>query len=137
MFISCELYTDKPITVLYSEFNLLFREAAFRAPTVFVLENLDTLIPKEKDGVDSTRSRAISELLGDLLHKYTRSFDIVAIATISKQNSLHDSFHQRHIFGKSIKLPAPSRIGREEVSYACINTGCLFFVFFFGSHFLV
>ncbi len=57
----CSPFSEERVPVLRARFSEWLNEAAWKAPSLLILDNIDRIIPAEMEHVDSQRSRQLAE----------------------------------------------------------------------------
>ncbi|KAG0174872.1 Peroxisome biosynthesis protein pex1 [Apophysomyces sp. BC1034] len=121
--INCAEIAEERVPTLKDTFQRWFDEAAWHAPSLIFLDDIDRLIPAEVEHADSTRSRHLAELFTRQAMTMTKRHSIMVIATSQQQQSVHPSLITNHMFSELRHLNPPSRDERKEIMHAIMSHG--------------
>lgn len=92
-----------------------------RAPSVLLLENLDTLAKSVSDhSQNGEYYNQISDIIKYMISMYTENCAISVIATVTNINNLNQRLYTsrgNHIFGKMYKIPDLTKVCDQEKVY--------------------
>lgn len=89
--------------------------AAFNAPSVVLLDDLDRIIPAEQEHSDSARSQLIAGYLVSIIRSHLTGRGVTIIATAQSKNSVNLSVVGSRIFEETLELKAPSKETRMQI----------------------
>ncbi|KAJ3044723.1 Peroxisome biosynthesis protein pex1 [Rhizophlyctis rosea] len=113
--INCEKLHNQPLGKVKEKLTDRFIEAAWHAPTVVLLDDLDRLIPAEQEHNRSANSRQLAEIFIDMAKRYHTRHRVMVIATSQHETSLHKSIITSYVFGRIVHLMSPDRIQRAQI----------------------
>ncbi|KAJ1024779.1 hypothetical protein NDA16_002819 [Ustilago loliicola] len=111
----CSPFSDERVPVLRARFSEWLNEAAWKAPSLLILDNIDRIIPAEMEHVDSQRSRQLAEAFVARLRDCVKSFGVFVIATAQGGSSVHSLLNSSHLWLDTVQLKPPGKEGRREV----------------------
>ncbi|SNX86268.1 probable PEX1 - peroxisomal assembly protein -peroxin [Melanopsichium pennsylvanicum] len=111
----CSPYSEERVPVLRARFSEWLNEAAWKAPSLLILDNIDRIIPAELEHVDSQRSRQLAEAFVSRVRDTIKSFGVFIVATAQGGTSLNGLLNSSHLWLDEVKLKPPGKEGRREV----------------------
>ncbi|XP_049624818.1 peroxisomal ATPase PEX1 [Suncus etruscus] len=133
--IDCKALRGKRLETIQKSLEAAFSEAAWRQPSVVLLDDLDLIVglpalPEHEHGPDTVQSQRLAYALNNILKEFISMGSLVAlIATSQSQNSLHPllvSAQGMHIFQCTHHLQPPNQEQRCEILHHIIKSklGC-------------
>ncbi|XP_004676735.1 PREDICTED: peroxisome biogenesis factor 1 [Condylura cristata] len=133
--VDCKVLRGKRLENIQKALEAAFSEAAWRQPSVVMLDDLDLLaglpaLPEQERGPDAVQSQRLACALNDVLKEFISMGSLVAlIATSQSQHSLHPllvSAQGVHIFQCIQHIQPPDQEQRSEILYNVIKNklGC-------------
>ncbi|QPG74277.1 hypothetical protein FOA43_001602 [Brettanomyces nanus] len=105
-----ELMTTKDPEELKKLFTeIVPQELLWHEPALLVLDNVDTLIPKESEQGETGFSTQITELLASRFTTLCAHKEIILILTSKSRDSVNPVTFQKHLVEKEVKLTAPNK----------------------------
>ncbi|KAG7860104.1 hypothetical protein KL919_002809 [Ogataea angusta] len=120
-YISCETIPNDNFHAIKTLLDDAVREANWHAPSLLVLENLDSLIPQEMEHGDSGLSRQVSEFLVHLLKALTREREVSLLCSSKSKQALNATVFQTHLIQQEFNLKAPDKELRKELLRSFID----------------
>lgn len=111
----CAPYSEERVPVLRARFSEWLNEAAWKAPSLLVLDNVDRIIPAEMEHVDSQRSRQLAEAFVARIRDCVKSFGVFVVATAQGSTSVHSLLNSSHLWLDNLQLKPPGKEGRREI----------------------
>ena len=99
-----------------SEGNLrdAFTRAAQRAPSVILIDEIDSIAPKREKAGGESEKRVVSQLL-TLMDGLRASGRVVVVGTTSRPNDLDAALRRFGRFGREVELTVPDEEGRQRM----------------------
>ncbi|EPQ26414.1 uncharacterized protein PFL1_06062 [Pseudozyma flocculosa PF-1] len=113
--IDCSPFAEERVPVLRAKFSEWLNEAAWKAPSLLVLDNIDRIIPAELEHVDSQRSRQLAEAFVARIRDCVKDFEVFVVATAQNNTSIHSLLNSSHLWIDNVQLKPPSKEGRREI----------------------
>jgi peroxin-1 len=114
-YVKCAQLVNLRIPQLRLRLEEEFTAAAWHAPSLLILDDLDHLIPAEVEHIDSFRSLHIANLFTYIAKKASEHGGIVVLATSKASETLHAQLAQSHFFSERINLLAPDKAARKDI----------------------
>ncbi|XP_037363756.1 peroxisomal ATPase PEX1 [Talpa occidentalis] len=122
--VDCKVLRGKRLENIQKALEAAFSEAAWRQPSVVLLDDLDLLVglpafPEQEHGPDAVQSQRLAHALNDVMKEFISMGSLVAlIATSQSQHSLHPllvSAQGIHIFQCIQHIQPPDQEQRCEI----------------------
>ncbi|EJT96675.1 AAA-domain-containing protein [Dacryopinax primogenitus] len=114
-FVDMVKHSDDRIPILRGALQEAIDIAAWRRPSVLVLDNIDKTVMAEVEHVDPTRARTIAELFVSLLGPESRPAGVAVLATCEGAHAVHNLLSESHLFGAVFTIPTPDMKSRQEI----------------------
>lgn len=114
-FLSCGLLGEKKISTLRDTIKKLFLEAAWFAPSIVILDDIDKLIPAELEHVDSSNTIQLAEIFKQIAFSVVSQRPVSILATAQSKESMHSSLITSHLFEEIFHLRSPDKDVREAI----------------------
>lgn len=111
----CSPFSEERVPVLRARFSEWLNEAAWKAPSLLILDNIDRIIPAEMEHVDSQRSRQLAEAFVARLRDCVKHFGVFVIATAQGTTSVHSLLNSSHLWLDNLALKPPGKEGRRDI----------------------
>ncbi|KAJ1019075.1 hypothetical protein NDA18_006225 [Ustilago nuda] len=111
----CSPFSEERVPVLRARFSEWLNEAAWKAPSLLILDNIDRIIPAEMEHVDSQRSRQLAEAFVARVRDCVKSFGVFVIATAQGGSSVHGLLNSSHLWLDTVQLKPPGKEGRRQI----------------------
>ncbi|TKY89111.1 hypothetical protein EX895_001642 [Sporisorium graminicola] len=111
----CSPYSEERVPVLRARFTEWLNEAAWKAPSLLILDNIDRIIPAEMEHVDSQRSRQLAEAFVARVRDCVKRFGVFVVATAQSSTSIHSLLNSSHLWLDNLQLKPPGKQGRREI----------------------
>ncbi|KZO93941.1 AAA-domain-containing protein [Calocera viscosa TUFC12733] len=108
-------HSDDRVPVLRAALQEAIDTAAWRAPAVLVLDNLEKAVGAEVEHADPSRARTMAELFVSLLGPGNRPAGVALLATCPGAHTLHTLLSETHAFGTIFSIPTPDLKSRQEI----------------------
>ncbi|TIB39726.1 hypothetical protein E3P86_00998 [Wallemia ichthyophaga] len=112
-------WVQEKASTIDDKLRLLLEEAHWSAPTVIILDGLDVLLTPESETDQNTtqsgRQRTLADLFARLFSPCNRNLPQGVVVVGVASGSLHSAVNTSRVFGKEIKLLAPSKTTRREM----------------------
>ncbi|KAJ3049837.1 Peroxisome biosynthesis protein pex1 [Rhizophlyctis rosea] len=118
--VDCPKLTNERVAKVKEKLTDVFSEAVWNSPSVVIMDDLDRLIPAEEEQTPSAQSQQLAELIVDFIRKYCSRHNVMVIATIQQQTSVHKSIITSHVFGKLLHIMPPDRGQRAQILEATL-----------------
>jgi transitional endoplasmic reticulum ATPase len=92
----------------------LFSEAKDKAPSIIIIDEIDSIAPRKELVAGRLEYRMVSQLLS-LMDSYNRSGRVTVIGITNKMDALEPSLLNPGRFDKIIEFSLPNEKGREEI----------------------
>jgi SpoVK/Ycf46/Vps4 family AAA+-type ATPase len=118
--LSCsELSTQRLITIK-ERIDLSFLKAIQKQPSILILDDIDSLVPKEDENPNQASDKLYSlvyanHIIGHMNQIKSLSHSIVVLATAQDVNKVHSILLSPHLFGLQLELTLPSKVERKEI----------------------
>ncbi|WFC97547.1 Peroxisome biosynthesis protein pex1 [Malassezia yamatoensis] len=120
-YIDCATFVEERMSLVRSHFKEWLDDAAWHAPTLLVLDNLDTLIPADAENVDGTRSNQLGHALVATIQQAIQNYEIFVLAASQSESSLHKSIQSSKIWTETLKIKPPAKDARREILEALVE----------------
>lgn len=117
----CGKLAHERIQVIKDAISDWFSRAAWYAPSIVVLDDLDRLCAAELEHADSTRARQIAEIFAASAKAARARHPISLLATAQAKESLHDLLTTGHLFEESVALRSPDKLARRDIIEAIVE----------------
>ncbi|CAG8648273.1 4579_t:CDS:10, partial [Paraglomus occultum] len=121
--VKCADATEDRISTVKEKLQQCFDEAAWRAPSVILFDDLDRLIPAEVEHMDSFRFRQLAECFYQIASRMTKRHRIAIFATVQQQTSVHSYLTVSHLFSEIVHLHPPTKMERKEIMETIMSSG--------------
>ncbi|CAE6412288.1 unnamed protein product [Rhizoctonia solani] len=111
---------DQHTSVLRDKFKTWRAVAAWRQPSVLVLDNLDKVVSAEVEHADSSRARHIAEHFLDVFVE-SPAPGVALLATCQGPSALHPLLTTSHVFSHKVQLRAPDKAARRDIISRIVN----------------
>ncbi|KAL5638488.1 hypothetical protein ACGC1H_005240 [Rhizoctonia solani] len=111
---------DQHTSVLRDKFKTWRAVAAWRQPSVLVLDNLDKVVSAEVEHADSSRARHLAEHFLDVFTESPAS-GVALLATCQGPSALHPLLTTSHVFSHKVQLRAPDKAARRDIISRIVN----------------
>ena len=115
MYMDCATFVEERMPLVRAHFKEWLDEAAWHAPTLLVLDNLDTLIPAEAENMDGTRATQLGNALAAKIHATVQDFDVFVLATCQAQTNLHASLQNARLWTRTVSIKPPAKDARRAI----------------------
>ncbi|CEL56526.1 Peroxisome biosynthesis protein PAS1 OS=Komagataella pastoris GN=PEX1 PE=3 SV=1 [Rhizoctonia solani AG-1 IB] len=105
---------DQHTSVLRDKFKTWRTVAAWRQPSVLVLDNLDKVVSAEVEHADSSRARHLAEHFLDIFVE-SPAPGVALLATCQGPTALHPLLTTSHVFSHKVQLRAPDKAARRDI----------------------
>lgn len=133
--VDCRALRGKRLESIQKALELAFSEAAWRQPSVVLLDDLDLIAglpaaPEHEHSPEAVQSQRLAHALNDMIKDFVSMGSLVAlIATSQSQHSLHPSLVSAqgiHMFQCVLHIQAPNQEQRCEILYNVVKNklGC-------------
>ncbi|WFD36274.1 Peroxisome biosynthesis protein pex1 [Malassezia cuniculi] len=119
--IDCEQFVEERMPLVRARLQELLDEAAWHAPSLLVLDNLDALVPADTENVDSTRATQLASALADKVRTTVRDFDVFVVATAESSTSISSVLQSRKLWTESVAIKPPGKSERKEMLAALVG----------------
>ncbi len=92
----------------------LFEQAAFSAPSIIFLDEIDAIAPAREKVRGDVEKRVVGQLLA-LMDGLARRRQVIVIAATNRPNALDPALRRPGRFDREIMIPVPDRQGRREI----------------------
>ncbi|EST09028.1 Peroxisome biogenesis factor 1, N-terminal [Kalmanozyma brasiliensis GHG001] len=114
-YFDCSPFSEDRVPVLRARFSEWLNEAAWKAPSLLILDNIDRIMPAEMEHVDSQRSRQLAEAFVTRVRDCVKSFGVFVVATAQGNTSIHSLLNSSHLWLDNVQLKPPGKEGRREI----------------------
>ncbi|PWY98707.1 AAA-domain-containing protein [Testicularia cyperi] len=114
-YFDCSPFAEERVPVLRARFSEWLNEAAWKSPSLLILDNIDRIIPAEVEHVESQRARQLAEAFVSRVRDCVRTFGVFVVATAQSNTSLHALLNSSHIWIENLQLKPPRKEGRREI----------------------
>lgn len=111
----CAPFSEERVPVLRARFSEWLNEAAWKAPSLLILDNVDRIIPAELEHVDSQRSRQLAEAFVARVRDCVKNFGVFVVATAQSNTSIHSLLNSSHLWLDNLQLKPPGKEGRRDI----------------------
>ncbi|QRV84134.1 AAA family ATPase [Ceratobasidium sp. AG-Ba] len=105
---------DEHTSSLRSKFKTWRSVAAWRRPSVLVLDNLDKVVSAEVEHTDSSRARHLAEHFLDVFASAPAP-GVAILASCTSPSALHPLLNASHVFAHKVQLRAPDKNARRDI----------------------
>ncbi|XP_034876444.1 peroxisome biogenesis factor 1 isoform X3 [Mirounga leonina] len=128
--VDCKTLRGKRLENVQKTLELAFSEAAWRQPSVILLDDLDLIVgrpavPEHEHGPEAVQSQRLAHALSDMMKEFISTGSLVAlIATSQSQHSLHPSLVSTqgiHVFQCVHHIQPPNQEQRCEILHNVIK----------------
>lgn len=122
-YVDCKKHVDDRLGVLKATFNDWFDDVLWHAPSVLILDDLDSLLPAESEHVDSFRCRHWSEEFISIARDAIDNRRVILVGTCASSSSLHNLLTSgSHLFGETRNLKGLNKLSRKEILTALVES---------------
>ncbi|TPX48029.1 hypothetical protein SeLEV6574_g02296 [Synchytrium endobioticum] len=122
--VQCSEMVSDAVPKIKKTIRNAFDLAAWRSPSLLVFEDMERLMPMEREHTDSNhKTIQLSEFFSDVCQYYRTRHTIYVIATATAATALHPSLLSSHTLAETILVPSPSRNGRKQILEALLEAG--------------
>ncbi|RKP05381.1 P-loop containing nucleoside triphosphate hydrolase protein [Thamnocephalis sphaerospora] len=121
--VDCRALAEERPIVVSERLQQCFDQAAWNAPSVVCLDNLDRLLPAELEHADSTRMRQLAERFLEIAARMIMHHRIVIVATCEQSASLHPLLLNSHLFKCTLQIPSPDKAQRCKILECMLSAG--------------
>ncbi|KAL1789265.1 peroxisome biogenesis factor 1 [Sigmodon hispidus] len=133
--VDCKALRGKRLESIQKALEMAFSEAAWRQPSVVLLDDLDLIarlptIPEQEQSPEAVQSQRLTHALNDVIKEFVSMGSLIAlIATSQSQHSLHPSLvsaQGAHIFQCVQHIQPPDQEQRHEILHSVVKNklGC-------------
>lgn len=115
MLINCATYMEERLPLVRARFKEWLDDAAWHAPTLLILDNLDMLIPAEGENVDAWRSTHLARALVQRIEETVRDYDVFVMATAQAPTNVHAHIQNARIWTDSVHIKPPGKDERSAI----------------------
>ena len=120
-YVDCATFVEERMPLVRAHFKEWLDEAAWHAPTLLVLDNLDTLIPAEAEHVDSTRAAQLGNALAAKIRESVQDFDVFVLATCQSTTNLHASLQNARLWTETVSVKPPTKDARRAILQSLVQ----------------
>jgi len=92
----------------------IFGEAAFKAPSIIFVDELDAIAPARRTATTLSDSRAVTQLLS-LMDGLKRAEGVMVIGTTNRIDAIDAALRRAGRFDREIYFPSPTAPAREQI----------------------
>ncbi|KAJ9054378.1 Peroxisome biosynthesis protein pex1 [Entomophthora muscae] len=119
--VDCGALSNERVAVVQERLEAAAQAAAWCAPAILSMDNLDALIPAEMEHMDSFRFRQLAECFVGLVRGLRVKYPGVGLVATSRQpQAVHPLLLQAHAFTVTLHIPPPTKLDRQKVLIAII-----------------
>ena len=120
-YVDCATFVEERMPLVRSHFKEWLDEAAWHAPTLLVLDNLDTLIPAEAEHVDGTRAMQLGNALAAKIREVVQDYDVFVLATCQSTTNLHASLQTARLWTETVTVKPPAKDARRAILQSLVQ----------------
>ncbi|GAA6006638.1 hypothetical protein JCM10207_005001 [Rhodosporidiobolus poonsookiae] len=121
IYIDCAKHADERLPALKGRMKDWFNEAAWHAPSLIVLDNLDRMLAAEVEHADSFPPLHLAQTFLSLAVPALASRPIILIATAQGSAILHPLLSASHLLGETVPLRGPDKKARRDIVSSLIS----------------
>lgn len=115
MYIDCATFVEERMPLVRSHFKKWLDDAAWHAPTLLILDNLDLLMPAEAENVDGTRSTQLAHALIAKIQETVQDFDVFVLATAQSLTNVHAALQGGRLWTETVSIKPPAKDARRAI----------------------
>ncbi|WFC94586.1 Peroxisome biosynthesis protein pex1 [Malassezia brasiliensis] len=120
-YVDCATFVEERMPLVRAHFKEWLDEAAWHAPTLLVLDNLDTLIPAEAEHVDGTRATQLGNALAAKIRASVQDYDVFVLATCQSTTNLHASLQNARLWTETVTVKPPAKDARRAILQSLVQ----------------
>lgn len=114
-YVDCGAFVEERMPSVRSHFREWLNKAAWHAPTLLILDNLDVLLPAEAENVDGTRARQLAQALAVRIQETVQDYDVFVLATVQSTSSVHPVIQNGRLWTEVVTIKPPAKDARRAV----------------------
>lgn len=114
-YVDCAAHGEERAPSVRNKITGWLAAAAWSAPAVLIMDNVDRIAPAEQEHSDGSRARQLAETLLRQIIETARDHDVFVICTAQNTTSLHPVLNAGHLFVDSLHLRAPDKAARQDL----------------------
>ncbi|PKI84890.1 Peroxisome biosynthesis protein pex1 [Malassezia vespertilionis] len=119
--IDCAQFAEERMPLVRARCKEWLDDAAWHAPTLLVLDNIDMLMPVEQENVDAARAQRLAEALVAKVHATVQDYEVFLLATAQSSTSAHAALRGGRIWTETIAIKAPGKEERKAMLHALVE----------------
>lgn len=119
--LDCAQYVEERMPLVRARFKEWMDDAAWHAPSLVVLDNLDMLIPADGEHVDAWRSGHLARALVERIEEVVRDYDVFVVATAQAPTDLHAVVQNARIWTTTCAIQPPNKEVRADILRALVQ----------------
>ena len=113
--LDCAQYVEERLPLVRARFKEWMDAAAWHAPSLVVLDNLDTLVPADGEHVDAWRSGHLARALVERVEEVVQDYDVFVLATAQSPTDVHAVVQNARIWSTTCAIQPPDKDARADI----------------------
>ncbi|KAH6600138.1 hypothetical protein BASA50_002530 [Batrachochytrium salamandrivorans] len=113
--VNCTRLKQLPAAKVVEAIEYALLKAVWHAPSLIIFDDLDALLPQENEQSDVSRSRSLSHAFMDLIERIVFPSQVFLMATALDRSLLNPTLLDRHAFGHTVVIKAPTKQDRVQI----------------------
>ncbi|WFD30031.1 Peroxisome biosynthesis protein pex1 [Malassezia sp. CBS 17886] len=119
--IDCAQFVEERMPLVRARFKEWLDLAAWHAPSLLVLDNVDQLVPADAENVDGTRSAVLAHALVSRIQAAVQDYDVFVLATAESSSSAHPALCAARVWTDTVSLKPPVKEARKELDWIALT----------------
>jgi len=120
--LDCAQFVEERLPLVRARFKEWMDAAAWHAPSLVVLDNLDTLVPADGEHVDAWRSSHLARALMERIEEVVQDYDVFVLATAQSPTDVHAVVQNARIWSTTCAIQPPDKDARAAILRALVQT---------------
>lgn len=118
--LDCAQYVEERLPLVRARFKEWMDAAAWHAPSLVVLDNLDMLVPADGEHVDTWRAGQLARALIERIEEVVQDYAVFVLATAPSPTDVHAVVQNARIWTTTCALKPPNPEARAAILQALV-----------------
>lgn len=119
--VDCAQFVEERMPLVRARCKEWLDEAAWHAPTLLVLDNLDLLMPADGEHVDTWRSCHLAHALVERIEETVRDYDVFVLATAQNAADVHSHLQNARVWTHTLSIKPPAKEARRQILHTLVQ----------------
>ena len=119
--VDCAQFVEERMPLVRARCKEWLDEAAWHAPTLLVLDNLDLLMPADGEHVDTWRSCHLAHALVERIEETVRDYDVFVLATAQNASDVHAYLQNARVWAHTLSIKPPAKEARRQILHTLVQ----------------